>query len=249
VCTVSWVWRPEATGYDLYFNRDERRTRGPEAGPERWQQDKVTILAPSDGDHGGTWLAVNDHGLTVCLLNGYVESRGPTPEAWRSRGLLVRELADAKDAATVTARLSRDDLAMYPPFVVLALGPRAPAQLARWDGLEVTVERDADHARPLASSGHDQAVAQRARAARYAELRAEHGREDGALLERFLSDHGQGPSAFTPCMHREDSETRSQCRVMVRGDVVELVHVPGAPCRTRPGPAQHLSRQASGVRA
>ena len=89
MCTVTWIRPLEAEGYDLLFNRDESLTRGPELGPEPSRQGGTTFLAPRDSDQGGTWLAVNDHGLTVCLLNGYVPSRGQAPPSWRSRGLLV----------------------------------------------------------------------------------------------------------------------------------------------------------------
>lgn len=243
MCTVSWAARPDAEGYDLYFNRDERRTRAPERPPELAEQDGVRYLAPADGEAGGTWLAVNELGLTVCLLNGYTETRGPAPAAWRSRGLLVRDLAGMDSAASLQAHLARADLSRYQPFVLLALGPGAPARTLTWDGLALAAQEDP--ARPLASSGHDQAAAQQARAARYAELLRQHGSEDEALLERFLSDHDEGPSAFSACMHRADAETRSQCRVGVGPDRVELVHVPGPPCRTAPGPAHALERRGA----
>ena len=241
MCTVSWAARPDADGYDLYFNRDERRTRGPERPPAHEEQGGVRYLAPADGDAGGTWLAVNEFGLTVCLLNGYVETRGAAPPAWRSRGLLVRDLAGAEDVATLDTHLARVDLTAHRPFVLLAVSPCARARTLHWDGLELIA--DDDPPRPIASSGHDQAVAQLARAARYAELARERGVEDRALLERFLADHDAAPSAYTACMHRDDAETRSQCRVRVRADRVELVHVPGAPCRTAPGPTHALPRR------
>lgn len=249
MCTVSWIRSPGADGYDLFFNRDERRDRGAELPVTREEAGGTAYLAPTDGDHGGTWLAVNEHGLTVGLLNAYVESRGPTPPAWRSRGLLVRELAGASDAGDVGERLADTELSSYPPFVLLAVGPGAPGRTYRWDGQEVEVQADADALRPLASSARDQPAAQRARRARYAELVAEHGTVDRALLERFTSDHGTGPSSLTPCMHRDDAETRSQCRVAVRPEMVELVHVPGPPCRTVPGPVRHLARRPGPIRA
>ena len=248
MCTVTWMRSLEAAGYDLLFNRDESRTRGPELGPEPTRQGDVTYLAPRDSDHGGTWLAVNDHGLTVCLLNGYVPSRGPSPPTWRSRGLLVSDLADAADSCAVRERLSPKDLATYQPFVLLALD-QGGGQVLRWDGVELTAHEASSPEGMLSSSGHDQTAVQHARAARLAELRAEVGGTTPALLERFMGDHGQGPSAYTPCMHRTEAATRSQCQVRVRPGSVELVHVPGPPCRTAAGQAQSLPRQTSGVGA
>jgi Transport and Golgi organisation 2 len=247
VCTVTWAWSraggPERASYELGFNRDERLTRGPEQAPTAFTRDGTRVLAPADGDHGGTWLAVNEHGLTTALLNGYVQHRGPARDTWTSRGLLVRGLCDALDAETVVRRLEGTDLEPYQPFSILALGPGASATLASWDGLELTVDREADERRPLASSGHDQPRAQRWRRARYAELLSEEQGSHAAVLERFLGDHGQGANALTPCMHRSDAATRSQCRVRVDGERVELVYTPGAPCRNAPSPPQVLARR------
>lgn len=249
MCTLSWAWRPARDGYDLLFNRDERKERGPERAPLEELLAGTRVVLPADGDHGGTWLAVNEHGLTVCLLNGYVASRGPAPQVPRSRGLLVRDLAHHGAASELGEALATLDLTPYPPCVVLAIAPGAPAHWFRWDGLELAANEDADDLRPIASSGYDQPAAQRARAARYAELRREHGGVDRALLERFQCDHDRGPSALTACMHREDAETRSQCRVAVDPETVELVHVPGPPCRTVPSPALTLARRGRATSA
>ena len=249
MCTVSWAWRPARDGYDLFFNRDERTGRGPERPPQQELLVDTQVVLPADGDHGGTWLAVNEHGLTVCILNGYVASRGPEPGTPRSRGLLVRDLAHHLSAPEVGSALARSDLSPYPPFVLLAIAPDATPLWSRWDGLALESKEDADDLRPIASSGQDQAAAQRARAARYAQLLEEHGRVDRALIERFQSDHDRGPSALTACMHREDAQTRSQCRVMVDARSVELVHVPGPPCRTSPSPALTLARRGRAATA
>ena len=46
---------------------------------------------PIDSDFGGTWIAANQFGVSVCLLNGDAGTTGI--RARRSRGLLLRELA------------------------------------------------------------------------------------------------------------------------------------------------------------
>src|SRR5262245_8061057 len=70
--TVSWT--PTREGYALRFNRDERRTRGPGLPPGMMEGDGVRFLAPTDADAGGTWIGVNQFGLTVGLLNRYHEA-------------------------------------------------------------------------------------------------------------------------------------------------------------------------------
>lgn len=240
MCTVSWA--RDGLGYTLIFNRDERRTRGPEEAPRVHERDGVRFLAPTDGDAGGTWITVNEHGVVVCLLNGYVPSVGTAAPEPRSRGLLVLDLATAANTDELQARLT--ELQRYEPFVLLALLPEGSAQVWRWDGASLALEVEGERAM-LASSGHDQPAVQAARAARYDELKEA---SDGEFLVRFQEDHGTGPSAFSPCMHRDDAETKSQCRVKVTTERVELVHVPGAPCRTAPGPELRLDRRPTLVR-
>ena len=69
MCTLSWL--PVPGGYSLFFNRDESPLRGPEvpAAVHRW--DDVTLVAPLDSDQGGTWIAANEFGVTVAVLNRY----------------------------------------------------------------------------------------------------------------------------------------------------------------------------------
>ncbi|MEM6455145.1 MAG: NRDE family protein, partial [Acidobacteriota bacterium] len=97
MCTATW--RAADGGYRLLFNRDERRTRGRAHPPARHRaaRDGTPYLAPTDPDGGGTWLLANAFGVTICLLNGYRldHDAGPAPAGgWRSRGLLVSDLAD-----------------------------------------------------------------------------------------------------------------------------------------------------------
>ncbi len=72
-------------GYRLWFNRDELRSRGPEVPPRVEQTPEgMRYIAPSDSDAGGTWIAVNELGITVCLLNGYRAPQSPETESTKS---------------------------------------------------------------------------------------------------------------------------------------------------------------------
>ena len=57
--------------FRLFFNRDERRTRRPAIPPAVHRKGDTRFIAPRDGDFGGSWLGVNEHGVSLCLLNGY----------------------------------------------------------------------------------------------------------------------------------------------------------------------------------
>lgn len=247
MCTVSWI--REDQGYQLWFNRDELRTRGPERRPRRETLAGTVVLAPTDADGGGTWLAVNEFGLTLGLLNGTPGTQprtGGSPgreplTGWTSRGQLVRALADAAHVDSVLERARRTDLAAYRPFVLLALEPGRAGRLLRWDGVDLTI-LSAAACVPLVSSGLDAEGARRHRATLWAQLVGE--RAEPSTIEAFHASHRGAPAALPPCLHHAQVATRSQCRVKVDARRIELVHLSGPPCRTRPGPPLALERRA-----
>lgn len=241
MCTVTWLERE--AGYALWFNRDESVARGPEQAPRRTLRDGTAVVAPVDGEAGGTWIAANEHGLTVALLNEYVGGAG-APGA-RSRGLLVLDLAPAATVDELLSRVREQALDDYGPFVLVALAPGSHATTVRWDG---TASAVAPAEVPLVSSSIDAARVRRFRLALYERVVAAHGGPSDAAIEAFLRSHDGGPGPATPCMHRADAATRSQCRVRVGRERVELVHLPGPPCTTAPSPAEVLRRRPSGER-
>jgi hypothetical protein len=133
MCTVTWWRAPEAGGYELFFNRDERRARGPAAPPTRAECAGVPYLAPTDADQGGTWLLVNVHGVTLGLVNYYPDEPAPAEAPPLSRGLLLRELADVASVAAVGERLATSALRRCGGFYLLALGSGTSARRWRWD--------------------------------------------------------------------------------------------------------------------
>ena len=231
MCTVSWIRRP--AGLELFCNRDERRARPAEIPPEVFDGDGVRFAAPRDGLAGGTWCLANERGLVLCLLNGELEpAREPAEPAAgaESRGRLVWSLVGAADPDDVRARLAGRDPSAYRPFVLVALAPERDALIATWDGARLAFDADGDRRVPLVSSSFDSAGVGRARRETYAELVGRRGAVDLALLESFHASHARGPSAYSPCMHRADAETRSHTRVSVDARAVELRWQPGALC-------------------
>jgi len=226
VCSVSW--RRTADGYELVCNRDERRTRAPERAPLHEERRGVRYLAPSDGQAGGTWIAVNEHGLALCLLNAWTPPARPGP--YSSRGALVRSLADARDCADFLERARSERLERYPAFTLLALAPHEPAALLEWDGAQRRLDTQADARRPLLSSSFSPLEVRAARLARWRELAPEDGEPSAENLVDFHASHARGPSAYSVCMHREDAQTRSSTRVRVSARSVHMDYGAGAPC-------------------
>jgi hypothetical protein len=218
MCTVSWTHEPG--GYQLLCNRDEKRSRGIAHAPRLQQRLGVRYLAPADSDFGGTWIAANEHGITACLLNRHGAARGE-----RSRGLIIPELIWARSADDC-AFLMRDlDLPAFAPFTLLLLEPDRPALIADWDGRRLAFDPHGDGRMPLTSSSFDAEGVRQARLLEFARHRGD--------LATFHASHGDSPSAYSPCMHRDDAETVSFTWAVVSTGAIRLAYVPEAPCRHR----------------
>lgn len=238
MCTVSWVH--QADGYHLLSNRDEKRMRGTALAPRVMECGGVRYLAPVDADYGGTWLAANEFGVSVCLLNGGSGPAGPR----RSRGLLIRELAWAPSAADCVLWIKQLDLGRFAPFTLVVLEPAKAAILADWDGEALAVDPAGDSHMPLTSSSYDAAGVRRSRVADFERRVRAAGSLDPALLYWFQASHGSSPDAYSSCMHREDAETVSFSWVTVTRQTVRVLYSPAAPCHCSPSEQQILTRAA-----
>src|ERR1700693_4285949 len=98
MCTISWIH--DKDGYQLLCNRDEKLTRKSAVEPRLAVRNGTRFLAPVDGDFGGTWIATNEFGISVCLLNGAGDQHNV-----RSRGLLIPDLISAPSVAVVCERV------------------------------------------------------------------------------------------------------------------------------------------------
>ncbi|MBM3774140.1 MAG: NRDE family protein [Acidobacteria bacterium] len=248
MCTVSWLH--EEDGYQLLANRDEQRRRPPAEGPQLQERASVRHLAPLDGKAGGTWLAVNEFGISICLLNGACLSQSPAPSPAtagarerRSRGLVPLELVRAGSALEACERAWRLDLAAVSPFTLVILEPGQPAALFEWTGEEKAVLLHADPYMPLISSSFDEAAVNARRRQEFSRKLESAGKLDAHALYWFHESHGASPDAYSPCMHRADAETVSFSWVRACEQEVGYFYTPAAPCRWRPGETIKLARR------
>ncbi len=246
MCTVSWAFVEDSTaggGYQLFFNRDERRTRLTGLPPRLETEDGVRFLAPRDAEAGGTWVAVNENGLTVGLLNLYqAQAALPPPTGKISRGLLVRSLAPAADFADASRRLARHDLASFQPFTLVVAEPAGMVRVYDWDGRAAGEWRAATP--PIVSSGHDVVGATASRRRLFASL-GEAGPLGWPELLAFHRSHSPEKGAYSPCMHRADAKTVSLTAIKVERERVLLAYAGGSPCVTELAAPLELARAGS----
>ena len=227
MCTVTWLHRPD--GYDLLCNRDERISRRRAEPVALGERRGVRYLAPADGDFGGTWIAVNEHGVALCLLNGYGEETAEPVGGWTSRGLVVLELVTAASAAEARAAAVNLDLGRSRPFVLAILEPRRPTLVVRWNGRSLELDAAGSVAPPLVSSSFDPEGVAASRARLLEDTLLERG-AGASRLERFHRSHEPERGAYSPCMHRDDASTVSLSVVSVGRESIEFAYVAGAPC-------------------
>ncbi len=228
MCTLAcWIGVFPEAPLVVAANRDERLGR-PARAPFVWPG-APRIVAPLDEQAGGTWWALNEHGLFVALTNraGAMLNAGR-----RSRGLLVLEVARSRSLAEAETWLSRLAADEYNGFHLLAsdgsAGVRAVntgttldvARLA--PGFHVVTERSFG-ASPTA---RDERVLELLGTASTLPL-------DVPGLERVLATHDADPFDSL-CVHADAIEygTRSST-VLALGPAIGLLHfAPQAPCRS-----------------
>ncbi|HBS28571.1 MAG TPA: hypothetical protein DEB06_03770 [Phycisphaerales bacterium] len=163
MCTVTIIPLPGG-GLRLMTNRDESRAR-PAAAPPALRESPAGVqgLWPLDPVGGGTWVASNEHGVVLALLNGNPRPMPamPTPERLRSRGGLIPSLAYARRAADALAVLRAGELDEFAPFRLVAADGSGVLDAA-WDRRRLQITRRILEPVCFVSSGlGDERVSQR----------------------------------------------------------------------------------------
>jgi hypothetical protein len=231
MCTLSWLPRPG--GHLFWHGRDERTTRAPGVPPSLVERGAFRALTPRDPDAGGTWVGVNEIGLTFGLANLYppegVTERAPVP-GLVTRGRIIDDLLCARTAGEAAKRLGAMDPAVFAPFTLAVLEPGRPPELHRWDGSTLEVRIVTLPGLLLTSSGAGARV-EAIRRAEYERL-APGDPPKAEAIEALHRSHldSLGPDSF--CMHRAEAETASLTRVDVGPRAITVTYTPGPPCRT-----------------
>ncbi|MFY9608810.1 MAG: NRDE family protein [Blastocatellia bacterium] len=231
MCTVSWIHQDD--GYHLLCNRDERHTRKPALPPRVHEHSDVRFIAPIDGDHGGSWIGVNQFGLSLCLLNRYKDGEQSATGSKKSRGLLLAGLMDAPSRAEVHNSMLETDLSRFQPFTLVALEPQKKALLVHWTGRECVSDLDGEGAMPLTSSSYDPVGAGESRQHCFERLVSGPGKT-AELLFRFHASHEPVRGPYSTCMHRDDARTVSFSWIRVAAGKIEFCYHPVSPCSLWP---------------
>src|SRR3954447_21784836 len=119
MCTVTLIAR--CFGYALGMNRDEKLTRVSALPPQQMRLGNCEALFPSE-PNGGTWIGVNDRGITLALINWYsVQERASGKVV--SRGDIVRRLLAQESFEAMGEILAGQPLRSVNPFRLIGVSP------------------------------------------------------------------------------------------------------------------------------
>ena len=232
MCTISWL--VTETGYEVVFNRDEQRQRQHAIAPQLERIQQTGVILPIDPQGGGSWISVNEHGLSLCLLNYYQGVKLQGTQA-RSRGLLVKDLSYIDTIEALLSTLYAIDLAPYSAFTLLVFSrDHERAASLQWDGQ--TLKRlILDSPFTSSSVDYEQVLSARMQAADA--LIKTRIKTKPACIDELLNYHKShlpSKSQQSVCMHREDAKTVSLSHIIVDTKNAFFDYYPGSPCSPQP---------------
>jgi len=158
MCTLTY--RLTEQGYELFFNRDEQRTRPQAIQPTL--NTSLNAIYPIDSSGGGTWIAAHQSGVSLALLNYYQAQIDPNLKSFTSRGVIIPHLLVHHE--DIHQQLMKMDLSVFQAFQLCVFaadlsalqGKQTQATQYVWDGRKLTYSTLAvDSALPITSSGVD----------------------------------------------------------------------------------------------
>lgn len=224
--------------FRLACNRDESVTRPAAKIPRAMKLGERTALMPVDPVSGGTWIAVNDAGLAMTLLNATPSPGGPAGSR-RSRPLLSRGLiipgllACASLAQAVRQAIESIDPASHAPFrLVITDGMQLADLISNTRRLQVGRGPLGGRPRLFTSSGLGDLVVRGPRARLFSTMfRAKlHSGEDPAQIQDAFHRHSWPDlTHLSVCMRRPRARTVSHTVIEADGADADIIYYGAAP--------------------
>jgi Transport and Golgi organisation 2 len=228
MCTLTIV--PTESGYLTGMNRDELRTRTAALPQLHASHNEVNFISPRE-TAGGTWIACNERGSLLALLNWNLPANEPNGTALISRGAIIPQLVRAADSAQSLRMLEQFPLHSFAPFRLVAVFPKQKSITElRWDGHGLShLSFPWQRGHWFSSSLSDEAALRER--GRTCELAARQWPTSQSWLRRLHRSHAPHAGAFSVCVHREDAVTVSYTEVCANADSLSVSYLVGSPCQ------------------
>jgi len=228
MCTVTFIARQ--WGYCLGMNRDEKLTRPTGLPPKEKKVNGRAVISPSEPG-GGTWIALNDYGATLALINWYSITARVGGKAV-SRGEVINSMSAASSADVAHAALAGLPLNRINPFRLIGVYPATGEIIEwRWNLSQLVRKHHRWKTQQWISSGFDEPTAQRVRGKSFQRAGRQHSADSLDWLRRLHRSHLPEAGPFSTCMHRADAATVSYTAVAVSSHHTTMRYHAGAPCQ------------------
>jgi hypothetical protein len=183
---------------------------------------------PVDPVSDGTWIAVNDAGLVLVLLN-VTPLAGAAPGR-RSRGAIIPGLLASDSLAAAARQTGRLNPAEFAPFRLVLIRDDGVAEVY-WDGVNRTdtPPEALTNPRMFTSSGLGDPLVERPRQRSFEEFVAIGF--DPAAQDAFHRHRWPGREHLSVCMSRPDARTVSFTIIEIGADAATMAYSPEAPDR------------------
>jgi uncharacterized protein with NRDE domain len=213
MCTLTY--RLTQTGYELFFNRDEQRSRAQALPPQINRN--LNAIYPIDPVGKGTWLAVHQSGLSLALLNYYQAEKKTSAGHFNSRGEIILTLLKKPDKVIEVLRAMI--LSSYQAFQLCVFASNLTRDnnklhFFQWDGEFLT---ELVQTLPITSSGVDYEQVYQARKIEFKKTVTSVNPTAKQLLSYHQSQQLQGKLSVK--MSRVDAQTVSFSRISVAEEI------------------------------
>jgi hypothetical protein len=227
MCTISFLPKPQ--GFYLAMNRDEKLDRFAALPPKIVDLADRRAIFPRE-PKGGTWIAANEAGVCLALINWHRIEREPKRDVI-SRGEVVRELAGKSSADEIAYAVMKLPLRKLCPFRLIAI-VRSEKLVTewRWNLERLTRRNHGWRPQHWFSSGFDERRAELERERVCAAANEQQSAGTITWLRQLHRSHAPKRGPFSICMHRADATTVSYTEVAVSGRRATMRYKPGPCC-------------------
>jgi len=198
---------------------------------------------PVDPQGGGSWIATNEHALTIALLNYYEADANHSEEPKRSRGLLVKDLAACKTLLQAENYLHAAQVTEYAPFHLLVFaGVQHPIWWS-WNGSQLQQRLLTTGVLSTSAWGSRWVPELRAQ---YLQRHLHTMREDSEHLQ-LMRQSKPYSNSIAVAMQRTDAMTVSTTVIKVTSADTQLTYYEGHPSQQSHGNAMFLVRHKSAL--
>ena len=228
MCTVSFV--PNGGGFFLAMNRDESLNREIGQPPQLRRMKQVLAVYPSEAG-GRTWIAANDFGIALALLNTNDISVRDPKGPFTSRGTLIPQLIRSSHQDAIASQLFGMRLESLRPFRLVSISQIDPRIVEfSWNGvsLEIRVHHRRMHHWFSSSAGDAEAELRRSQIV----SRALALPNAGTLpwIRALHASHDPSRSGFGICAHRADGGSVSYSEIVCGVSEIRFAYRASAPC-------------------